>query len=62
MGHDIRMFGIVPIAGMPTPMDDERIDCQWFHLHEVEVMIEKGQVQDAKTLIGWALWRLKGKG
>jgi ADP-ribose pyrophosphatase len=48
-------------AGKATPMDDERIECQWFHMHEVETMIEKGQVQDAKTLIGWAWWKLKGK-
>lgn len=48
-------------AGKATPMEDERIECQWFHLPEVETMIAKGQVQDAKTLIGWALWRLRGK-
>jgi ADP-ribose pyrophosphatase len=48
-------------AGTATPMDDERIECQCSHLHEVETMIEKGQVQDAKTLIGWAWWKLKGK-
>lgn len=44
-------------AGDATPMEDERIESRWFSMKEVGTMIEKGQIKDAKTMIGWALWK-----
>jgi ADP-ribose pyrophosphatase len=48
-------------AGTATPMDDERIECGWFHLHEIETMIAKKQVYDGKTILGWSLWKQQPK-
>lgn len=36
-------------------MDDERIDCRWFTPQEVDEGIRSGEIQDAKTLIGWLM-------
>jgi ADP-ribose diphosphatase len=36
-------------------MDDERIDCRWFTKQEVEEAIRTGEIQDAKTLIGYLI-------
>ncbi len=47
-------------AGEATPMEDERIDTQWFTLKEIAAMIESGEIVDAKTIIGYTLWRMKG--
>lgn len=44
-------------AGDATPMEDERIESRWFSMKEVGAMIKKGQIKDAKTMIGWALWK-----
>ena len=44
-------------AGEQTPMDDERIETRWFTMNELETMIEKGQIPDAKTLIGILRWQ-----
>lgn len=46
-------------SGEAAPMEDERIECAWFTLRQVEEMIARGAIQDAKTIIGWALrrWR-----
>ncbi len=46
-------------AGQATPMEDERIEARWFSMQEVERMVERGVIQDAKTIVGWSLWRLK---
>lgn len=48
-------------AGKATPMDDERIETGWFTWKQMGEMIEKGEICDAKTLIGWSLWKLRGK-
>src|SRR6266536_243815 len=36
--------------GEPTPMEDERIEVRWFKPKELDKMIRKGQIQDAKTM------------
>jgi len=41
--------------GEATPMDDERIETRWFTRAEVGRMIHTGQIQDAKTIIGFFL-------
>jgi len=43
--------------GKATPMDDERIEVQWFKPKEVKAMIDDGKLQDAKTMIGFYTWR-----
>jgi ADP-ribose pyrophosphatase len=44
-------------AGEATPMDDERIETRWFAAREVEEMIDRGTIEDAKTMIGYYRWR-----
>jgi ADP-ribose pyrophosphatase len=46
-------------AGEAAPMEDERIECRWFSMRELERMIGRGGIQDAKTIVGWSLWRLR---
>ncbi|MGD0578414.1 MAG: NUDIX hydrolase [Bryobacteraceae bacterium] len=48
-------------AGAATPMEDERIETRWFPMQEIAAMIESGRIQDAKTIVGYALWRMKGR-
>ena len=36
-------------------MDDERIDCRWFTPEEVENGMKTGEIQDAKTIIGYLM-------
>lgn len=48
-------------GGAQQPMEDERIECRWFKPAEVACMIERGQIDDAKTLIGWSQWKLNRK-
>ena len=43
-------------AGEATPMDDERIEAQWFKRKHVARMIEEGEIEDAKTIIGYYRW------
>jgi ADP-ribose pyrophosphatase len=43
-------------AGESTPMDDERIETQWFKRKHVARMIEGGEIEDAKTIIGYYRW------
>lgn len=45
--------------GKAQPMDDERIECRWFTLDEISRMIQRGLIQDAKTIIGTALYQLR---
>jgi ADP-ribose pyrophosphatase len=44
-------------AGAATPMEDERIEVGWFTRRQIAEMIEKGSIQDAKTLIGYLKWK-----
>lgn len=46
-------------AGEPHPMDDERIETQWFKLKEVGKMIEDGEIYDAKTMIGYYTFKAR---
>ena len=43
-------------AGEATPMDDERIQTQWFERREIAEMIEDGRIEDAKTIVGYYRW------
>ena len=36
-------------------MDDERIECRWFTMDEIQVAIKSGEIQDAKTIIGFLM-------
>jgi ADP-ribose pyrophosphatase len=45
--------------GEATPMEDERIETRWFAAKEVDRMIQDGEIIDAKTIIGYSLWRRK---
>jgi len=47
-------------AGEATPMDDERIETRWFTAKEVSGMIRAGKIEDAKTMIGFMLWKHNG--
>ncbi len=42
--------------GTATPMDDERIETRWFGREEVNRLIDAGEMEDGKTLIGFLLW------
>lgn len=46
-------------AGTATPMDDERIECGWFTSRQIAAMIDSQEIADAKTMLGWSLWKLK---
>jgi ADP-ribose pyrophosphatase len=43
-------------AGEAKPMEDERIEAQWFKRKHVARMIEDGGIEDAKTIIGYYRW------
>ncbi len=43
--------------GKQEPMDDERIEIQWFEAAEVERMILSGGILDGKTMIGYFVWK-----
>ncbi len=44
-------------AGEQTPMEDERIETRWFNSKEMEAMILGGEIPDAKTQIGYLMWK-----
>jgi ADP-ribose pyrophosphatase len=46
-------------AGEARPMDDERIETRWFARRELEQMILAGKIEDAKTMIGYFMWRAR---
>ena len=48
-------------AGAATPMEDERIDTRWFTAKEIREGIESGKIIDAKTMIGYFNWKLRGR-
>jgi ADP-ribose pyrophosphatase len=43
--------------GEKEPMEDERIELQWFRAKELDEMIAAGKIQDAKTIIGFLTWK-----
>jgi ADP-ribose pyrophosphatase len=43
--------------GEATPMEDERIQVRWFTAKEIEAAIDSGKIVDAKTLIGYFMWK-----
>jgi ADP-ribose pyrophosphatase len=43
-------------AGEATPMDDERIETGWFKRKDIEEMIDDGDIDDAKTIVGFYRW------
>jgi ADP-ribose pyrophosphatase len=48
-------------AGKAQPMDDERIECRWLGTREVERMIRTNRIQDGKTMIGYLIWKNRGR-
>ena len=48
-------------AGEATPMDDEQIETRWFTAREMEQMIAKGKIEDAKTIVGFLMWQQLGR-
>jgi ADP-ribose pyrophosphatase len=42
--------------GEAKPMDDERIEVKWFKRKEVGKMIDSGEIEDGKTMIGYYRW------
>jgi ADP-ribose pyrophosphatase len=38
-------------------MDDERIEARWFTRKELAQMIHDGKIEDAKTMLGFMIWR-----
>lgn len=42
--------------GEKEPMEDERIEVEWFSADDVGRMIHEGQISDAKTMIGYFLY------
>lgn len=46
-------------AGASTPMEDERIETRWFSASELHKWIKTGKILDAKTMIGFFLYREK---
>ena len=43
--------------GEQQPMEDERITLRWFAPDELESEITSGGIKDAKTMIGYFLWK-----
>ena len=43
-------------AGEAKPMDDERIETGWFKRKELAKMIDGGEIDDAKTMVGFYRW------
>ena len=46
--------------GKSTPMEDERIETQWYTAHELDALIKSGKIIDAKTQIGFLYWQRYG--
>jgi ADP-ribose pyrophosphatase len=43
--------------GEQKPMEDERIQMQWYRPKELDEMIGAGKVLDAKTIVGFLTWK-----
>ncbi len=41
-------------------MDDERIEMQWVPARELDKMIKDGKIKDAKTIVGFLMWKRHG--
>ena len=46
--------------GEACPMEDERIETRWFPAKELEHMIVSNKIVDAKTIIGYWMWKKSG--
>ncbi len=46
-----------PERGPMRPDDDERLEVECFSTDELESMMERGEICDAKTLAAWTLYR-----
>ena len=44
-------------AGEAKPMEDERIEMRWFTAKEIEQAIRTGKIADAKTMLGYLMWK-----
>lgn len=44
-------------AGAAAPMEDERIETRWHTAKEVDGLIGAGKICDAKTIIGFHMWK-----
>jgi ADP-ribose pyrophosphatase len=47
--------------GDATPMDDEKIEPRWFTQRELGNQILSGKIDDAKTIIGFYLYRARSR-
>ena len=43
--------------GDAAPMEDDRIRISWFTARQIQQMIARGRIIDAKTMIGFFCWR-----
>jgi ADP-ribose pyrophosphatase len=41
--------------GAASPMEDEKIEMEWFTRKQIADMIAKGTIQDAKTMLGFLM-------
>ena len=48
-------------TGEQSPMEDERIEMKWFTSKELGDLIDAGNVEDGKTLIGYLLWKRRSR-
>lgn len=46
------------VEGDATPMEDERIEKDWFNAKQIEEMLRTGKILDAKTNIGYLHWKM----
>ena len=44
-------------AGEAKPMEDERIEMRWFTAKEIEQAVRTGKIADAKTMLGYLMWK-----
>ena len=42
--------------GAQEPMEDERIEVEWFSRKKINKWIQAGKIEDGKTLIGYFMW------
>jgi ADP-ribose pyrophosphatase len=45
--------------GKATPMEDERIECRWFTVKELEDWVRRGKIVDGKTMAALLALRLR---
>jgi len=45
--------------GTATPMDDEQIETRWFKARKLGELIRSGKIEDAKTIVGYWMWRAR---